>query len=114
MGIIDTIFERIGLIVMMSGSYAFDKDGNAIEGVNIRYSTVLTPLEQTEYGREARRLAKRRERYARENEARRLKRAKERAENPQAVKEKRRQDYLKYGKQANEAKRERRRNNASI
>jgi hypothetical protein len=110
MGIIDTIFERIGLIVMMSGSYAFDKDGNAIEGVNIRYSTVLTPLEQTEYGREARRLAKRREKY----EARRLKRAKERAENPQAVKEKRRQDYLKYGKQANEAKRERRRNNASI
>ena len=73
---------------MMAGSYAFDKDGNAIEAVNIRYSTVLTPLEDTEYGREARRLAKRRERYARENEARRLKRAREKAENPQAVKEK--------------------------
>lgn len=98
MNLIDLIFEKIGVIVMMAGSYAFDKDGNAIEAVNIRYSTVLTPLEDTEYGREARRLQKRRERYTRENEARRLKRAREKAENPQAVKEKRRQNYLKYRK----------------
>ena len=109
MGIIDTIFERIRLIVMMSGSYAFDKDGNVIDGVNIRYSTVLTPLEETEYGREAKRLAKRRERYGQENEARRLRRAKQKAENPEAVKEKRRQEYLKYGEKAKENRRNKRR-----